>query len=231
MVRLIIFEGLPGSGKSTQSKLVSNALEGPAMGPYHEPLFDKSTKAIIEPYFKDPKNHTDTSSMLITSLYAFQRRVLYDDLSYRLRLQCSSSVSVVTDRSFLSSMAHQSSRLSINDYRKPMHAEDILQYNLESLKGSPLFEDLNEISLVFFEPKADISMMRLLGRTEKPTPYTHSDLKVLEAAYWHSKDILLNATRTKSGSKESLLGVNFNFIQVPCDMNIEATTEHILSTL
>ncbi|MCD6528042.1 dTMP kinase [bacterium] len=115
--KLIVFEGLDGSGKSTQTKLLIEYLKkkGYKTAKIDFPQYGKKSAGLIEEYLKGKYGTSKEVAPYIASIfYACDR---YDG-SFKIRKWLKEGRIVVCDRYFASNVAHQGGKIKNTQKRK-----------------------------------------------------------------------------------------------------------------
>lgn len=116
----IVFEGIDGAGKSTQTQLLKEWLEanGFEVETVVEPT-DSDVGKLIRKLLKHPDAKTDVFQRMLGLLFAADRMLIMDKLNDESKV-------IISDRSFISSLAYQENPDWIEELNKYAKRPDLL---------------------------------------------------------------------------------------------------------
>ena len=116
----IVFEGIDGSGKSTQIKLLKEWLEanGFRVETLVEPT-DSEVGKLIRRILQSPDAQTDTVQKTLALLFAADRMLIMDKLEDESKI-------IISDRSFISSLAYQEPMEWVEEINRYAKKPDLL---------------------------------------------------------------------------------------------------------
>jgi dTMP kinase len=172
----IAFEGIDGSGKSTQVKLLTEKLEHAGLKVYttFEPT-DSPMGKIIRDVFS---HKMEADHRTIAALFVADRLDHLLNKTNGILKMLADGYTVITDRYYLSSYAYQSPYMDLNW---------VIQAN--SLSAGLLRPDLN----IYIDISPEISMERInRGRTSVELYETLENLKTVRTKYFEIMELLKN---------------------------------------
>jgi dTMP kinase len=172
----IAFEGIDGSGKSTQAKLLCDRLEkeGHKVWFTCEPT-DSPIGTLIRDIF-NKRLHAD--HRVIAGLFVADRLNHILDENTGMLAKLKEGFTVITDRYYFSSYAYQGTHMPL---------EWVIQAN--SLSAALLRPDIN----IFIDVSPEVSMNRLNnGRASLEIYETIENLKNVRAKYFEAMEVLKN---------------------------------------
>ena len=128
--KFIVFEGIDGSGKSTQTKLLVQRLkkEGKRVAMFDFPQYGKKSAGLVEEYLSGKYGSLkEVGPYQASVFYAVDRY----DASFEMRKILSTGTIIVSDRYIGSNVGHQGSKISSLSARKKFFAWLYdLEYNI-----------------------------------------------------------------------------------------------------
>lgn len=172
----IAFEGIDGSGKSTQAKLLANKLEEQGLKIY---LTSEPTDSSIGRLIRDIFQHKqEADHRTIAALFAADRLDHLLNQTTGILKKMEEGYTVITDRYYFSSYAYHGTHMDMNW---------VIETN--SLSAGLLRPDLN----IYIDVSPEESMKRLnKGRTSKELYETIDNLKSVRDKYFEAFEILKN---------------------------------------
>ena len=114
--RLIVIDGLDGSGKQTQAKLLCERLsaQGDKVRPLSFPDYESDSSALVRMYLEGRLGESpdDVNAYAASSFYAVDRAASYIN---DWRFDCASCDWIVADRYTTSNIIHQMSKLPVSE--------------------------------------------------------------------------------------------------------------------
>jgi dTMP kinase len=175
----IAFEGIDGSGKSTQVKLLSDRLI--ALGHNVYPTFEPSNGEIGLMIRKILKGETKADERTIAALFVADRldHLLNEKIGLVKKLE--EGITVITDRYYFSNYAYNGTQMDMQ-----------WVINANSLSADILRPDLT----IFIDLAPEISMERLTKNRETIELYENlENLKAVRAKYLEAFELLKNLER------------------------------------
>lgn len=174
MGKLIVLEGIDGSGKSTQYRNVCSALERDGYDFYHIvfPRYEKDSSALIRMYLGGQfgTNPNDVNAYTASTFFAVDRFASYkDDWGKKYN----SGELILSDRYTTSNAVHQGSKLSDEE----MPAFFSWLYDLEYSKMQLPSPDL----VIYLDTTLELSLKRMRRREAKTG--TSADIHEADSQY------------------------------------------------
>ncbi|WP_368747665.1 dTMP kinase [Enterobacter cancerogenus] len=193
--KLISFEGIDGSGKGTQSKLLLDKLNSIGVTAklfsfpcYEKTFFGKEIGAFLRGEFG---GINDVHPKLASILYAmdrFEKRQEIVDL-------LSQGATVICDRYVDSNIAHQSSKLPVSEQKGFIDWISELEYNFNKMPVPDLTFFLN----------VPLNVSKEMVLKKKKRSYTDSDEDIHERAYGYLDSVLLAYNKIDFGTRWNLI--------------------------
>ena len=130
--KLIVIDGVDGSGKATQTKLLADNLtsKGFRVETLNFPQYGKKSAGLIEEYLGGKYGESDEVNPFIASMfYALDRY----DASFKIREYLDKGKIVILDRYVTSNMAHQGGKIN-NPLEKKVFFDWLLNLEYDTLK-------------------------------------------------------------------------------------------------
>ncbi|MEP8984164.1 dTMP kinase [Enterobacter cloacae] len=193
--QLISFEGIDGSGKGTQSKLLLDKLNARGVTAklfsfpcYENTFFGKEIGAFLRGEFG---GINDVHPKLASILYAmdrFEKRQEIVDL-------LSQGTTVICDRYVDSNIAHQSSKLPVSEQKAFIDWISELEYNFNKMPVPDITFFLN----------VPLNISKEMVLKKKKRSYTDSDEDIHERAYGYLDNVLLAYNKIDFGTRWNLI--------------------------
>ena len=172
MKKLIVLEGIDGSGKSTQFKKICSRLEQNGIEYYHTvfPRYEKDSSALIRMYLNGEfgSNPSDVNAYTASMFFAVDRFASYKDDWGKIY---ESGKMILSDRYTSSNAVHQGAKLS--DDELPSYFEWLadLEYNKMCLPRPDI--------VIYLDSTLELSLSRMKKRQQETN--TNADI--------HEKDV------------------------------------------
>ena len=187
MGKLIVLEGIDGSGKSSQFKKICEMLQNDGKEYYHTvfPRYSKESSALIRLYLGGEfgSNPSDVNAYTASTFYAVDRFASYKDdwgKAYE------SGTLILSDRYTSSNAVHQGSKLSDDELPAFFSWLEDLEFNKMMLPRPDL--------VIYLDTTIDLSLSRMSYR--QSTTNTHADIHEKNVEYLkkclHTADIACN---------------------------------------
>lgn len=174
MGKLIVLEGIDGSGKSSQYRRICEKLKEDGMDYYHIvfPRYEKESSALIRMYLGGEFGNSpnDVNAFTASTFYAVDRFASYRDDWGKIY---ENGGIILSDRYTTSNAVHQGSKLADEDLPAFFDWLQDLEYNKMRLPKPDL--------VIYFDTSVDISVARMHHREEQTG--THGDIHEKDTGY------------------------------------------------
>ncbi len=161
MAKFIAIDGLDGSGKATQSALLSSALEKEGYRVRHLtfPVYDSVSSTFVKMYLSGEfgKNADDTGAFAASSFFSMDRYVSYKTDWYSDYLR--DDTIIIADRYTSANAVHQLSKLDRSKWDEYLSWLTDYEYNKLSLPSPDL--------VIYLEVKPEISLSLIDNRSNQ----------------------------------------------------------------
>ena len=153
--KLIVIEGLDGSGKSTQIKLLSEKLKGRSIHQIKLPDYDSPSSSLVKMYLSGEFGNDpgDVNPYAASAFYAVDR---YANYKTKWKQLYDKGVIIIADRYTPSNAYHQATKLEPAD--RPDFYKWLVEFEYEQL-GIP-----EPDAVIYLDMPIEISQMMLTGR-------------------------------------------------------------------